>query len=185
MDMLTHLGEFLTLCLVAVALGMDAFSMSIGLGMRGLRLLHIAQISFLVGIFHMIMPLFGMIIGRYLSDYIGDLAITIGGILLIGFGIHMIYSSLFEEDNKAWINITGIGILFFALGVSIDGFSVGLSLGLFAANTLITIMLFGFFGFLLACIGLLIGRKVGHWVGAYGEILGGIILLIFGFKFLL
>ncbi|MET1123546.1 manganese efflux pump, partial [Priestia megaterium] len=63
---------------------------------------------------------------------------------------------------------------------SIDSFSVGLSLGIYGAQTIITILLFGFVSMLLAWMGLLIGRHAKDMLGTYGEIVGGIILVGFG-----
>lgn len=180
-----QLGEFLTLFFMAFALGMDAFSMSIGIGMQGMRLRLIAKISLINGLFHMMMPLFGIVIGRYLSHFLGSLAVTMGGILLVGFGIHMIYSSFFKSDaTTSWVSTTLLGICLFSIGVSIDAFSVGLSLGFFVINTWLTIIVFGLAGLGLTAAGLLLGRKVGGWVGEYSEAIGGIILLVFGIKIL-
>lgn len=178
-------GEIVALCFMAVALGMDAFSMSIGLGMRGIRLLHVVKISIMNGLFHIIMPFLGMIVGRFLSSFMGDIAVTIGGVLLIFFGFHMIYSSLFGEDKVSWVSGTPWGLLLFSLGVSMDGFSVGLSLGMFAVNTWLSLLCFGLFGFLLTACGLLLGRRLRGWIGQYGEAFGGMILLAFGIKFLI
>jgi putative Mn2+ efflux pump MntP len=179
-----QLGEILTLCLMAIALGMDAFSVSIGLGMQGLRLRFIAKVSVINGLFHMLMPLLGILIGRYLSHYLGKLAIHIGGILLIFFGIQMIYSSFFNKEKDSWVSTTVWGIILFSLGVSLDAFSVGLSLGFFAVNMWVSILFFGVSGLVLTALGLLLGRKVSGWMGEYSEALGGMILLVFGIKFL-
>lgn len=178
-------GEMFTLCLMAIALSMDAFSVCIGLGMRGIRLKQIAKISILTGFFHMLMPFKGMLIGRYLSHFMGKFTIAIGGGLLIVFGLHMIYSSLFERERSSWISTTSWGLLLFAFGVSVDSFSVGLSLGFFPLNFWLSILFFGMGGLFLTMLGLLIGRKVNRLVGGYGEALGGIILFVFGIKFLL
>lgn len=179
-----ELGELLTLCFMAFALGMDAFSMSIGLGMQGMRLRLIAKISLINGFFHMFMPFLGILIGRYLSHFLGSLAVKMGGILLILFGIHMFYSSFFRADTKSWISTTLLGICLFSIGVSIDAFSVGLSLGFFIVNEWLTVMIFGIAGLGLTAVGLLLGRKAGGWIGEYSEAVGGIILLVFGIKFL-
>lgn len=179
------LGEFLTLCFLAIALGMDAFSVSLGLGMRNYRLLHMFKISVTVGLFHIFMPLLGMVLGRYLSDIFGYIAIDLGGIILILFGTHMIYASFLQEKSFSGVGVTGWGLIIFACGVSLDGFSVGLSLGLFAVNAWLAIMLFGLFGFMLTAGGLFMGRKAGKWIGNYSEVIGGVILVAFGLKFLL
>lgn len=179
----SELSQFVTVLIMAMAIGMDAFSLGIGIGMRGVRLLYILKISFTVGLFHIIMPLLGMVAGAYASYLLGDIAIIVGGLLLIILGGHMIFASLRGSDLLLFDYRTRWGLLLFALMVSIDSFSVGVSMGLFATNMLLVIMLFGFFGGMMSIMGLLLGRKVSAWLGVYGETLGGIILLLFGIKF--
>lgn len=178
-------GQFFTILMMALALGMDAFSLGIGLGVRGIRLIHIARLGIVIGIFHVIMPLTGMFMGKYVSTLLGDVASTAGGALLVVLGIHMLYTAL-RGDASVTLDPRSIwGLLLFALMVSIDSFSVGLSLGMFASDIVLTVLIFGVFGCALSVMGLLLGRRVGRWVGEYGEALGGLILVIFGLRFLL
>lgn len=178
-------GEAITIVIMAVALGMDAFSLGIGIGMRGIRLLDILKLSTLVGAFHIIMPLIGMFTGQYVSSLLGNVAVVVGGILLLLLGLHMIYSSVRGPEVRSFDHRTLWGMLIFALSVSIDSFSVGVSLGLFSSDLLLTVLLFGGFGGAMSIIGLLLGRKVHRFIGEYGEAIGGIILLVFGIKFLI
>lgn len=179
-----EMGQILTILVMAAALGMDAFSLGIGIGMKGIRLLDILKISVVVGFFHIIMPLIGMVMGNYVGSLLGDIAIFVGGTLLVLLGLHMIYSSIRGDTVDSFDHRTIWGLLVFALSVSIDSFSVGISLGLFASDLIIAILLFGLFGGMMSIMGLLLGRRVSSWLGAYGEAVGGIILLIFGIKFL-
>lgn len=169
---------------MALALGMDAFSVGLGMGLIRLRLKQIFFIGLTIGFFHMWMPLVGMIIGRFLSNQFGMLATYAGGTLLLLLGIQMIISS-FKEDDSPLITPVGIGLFIFALSVSLDSFSVGLSLGIYGARTFITILLFGVVSMLLTWTGLLLGRRFQQWLGTYSEMLGGSILFIFGIKLLL
>jgi putative Mn2+ efflux pump MntP len=179
------MGQFLTILIMAVALGMDAFSLGIGIGMKGIRLLDILKISIVIGLFHVFMPLMGMFAGHYVGSLLGDVASAMGGLLLILLGSHMVYSSLRGEAIPSFDHRTLWGLFVFSLSVSIDSFSVGVSLGMFATDVLVTVLLFGTFGGLLSIAGLLLGRHMGSWVGDYGEAFGGMILLAFGLKFLL
>jgi manganese efflux pump family protein len=179
----TLIGEFITLCMMAFALGMDAFSVGLGMGLICLRLKQILYIGLTIGLFHIFMPLFGILIGRFLSQQFGAIASYIGGLLLLILGIQMIISS-FKEDENPFISPVGIGLIFFALSVSLDSFSVGLSLGIYGARTLLTIVLFGLFSMILTWAGLLLGRRFQQWLGVYSEALGGSILLAFGVKLL-
>lgn len=182
--MLAMSGELITLIIMAFALGMDAFSVGLGMGMFKLRLRQIFKIGITIGLFHIWMPLLGMIAGRFLSEKFGDFAAYCGGGLLIVLGVQMLWSC-FKEDESTFITPVGLGLLVFALSVSLDSFSVGLTLGIYGAKTVLVLTCFGIGATILTWIGLLVGRKVQGWLGTYSEALGGSILLAFGLKLLL
>jgi len=186
MDIATvAVGQLLTVLVIAVALGMDAFSLGIGIGLRGIRKLDILKLSFVIALFHVLMPLAGMYAGQYVSTLLGDVATKAGGALLLLLGGHMIYSSLRGEGTRSFDHRTFWGMLVFALSVSIDSFSVGVSLGMFATDILLTVLLFGLFGGLMSILGLLLGQRVSRGLGEYGEACGGVILFAFGVVFLI
>ena len=87
-----------------------------------------------------------------------------------------------EETTLAPV---GKGLWLFALSVSLDSFSVGLTLGIYGAKTMVTILSFGLAAMILTWSGLLIGKKIQGLLGVYSEIFGGSILFIFGLKLLL
>lgn len=178
-------GHLMTLLLMAAALGMDALSLGIGVGLKGIRLLTILKVSIIVAVFHTILPLLGMFMGKYFSMILGELAVTVGGGLLILLGAHMIYSAFLGDGVQSIVFQNLWGLLIIALMVSLDSFSVGVSMGMVVDDIWLTVILFGFFGGALAMLGLLIGRKFGHWTGNYGEALGGIVLLAFGLYFVM
>jgi putative Mn2+ efflux pump MntP len=177
-------GQFFTLFLMAFALGLDAFSLSLGIGLRGIRLLDILKISIVIALFHIFMPLIGFFMGNYVGLLLGGIANTLGGILLVLLGLHMLYTAIRGDDERLLNYRSFWGLLLFSLMVSIDAFSVGVSLGIFASDLLLAVLLFGAFGGGMSIIGLLLGRRIGGWVGGYGEAFGGAILFVFGLKFL-
>lgn len=168
---------------MAIAVGMDAFSVSLGMGIYKLRLKQIFIIGITVGIFHVIMPLIGVLAGHLLSETFGKITGYVGGILLIILGLQMIVFSL-KNSQQSLILPVGWGILIFALLLSVDSFSAGLSLGMFGVRAAIAALCFGIVAIFLTWSGLLIGRKVQNLLGVYGELLGGIILIAFGLKLL-
>jgi putative Mn2+ efflux pump MntP len=169
---------------MAFALGMDAFSVGLGMGMLRLRLKRIFKIGIVIGLFHVFMPLCGLLIGDYLSEHFGQLAAMVGGILLLLLGAQMVYSSL-SSTHEVLVAPIGFGLFLFALSVSLDSFSVGLSLGIYGARILITLFMFGAVSMVLTWSGLLMGRKFQNWLGTYSQILGGCILFAFGLNLLL
>ncbi|MED3751763.1 manganese efflux pump MntP family protein [Geobacillus stearothermophilus] len=177
------IGEIIALSLMALALGMDAFSVALGMGLLRLRLRQIFYIGVTIGLFHIVMPLIGMLVGRLLSREFGSIATYAGGVLLLWLGAQMIMAS-FQREDGSQLFPHGAGLLFFAFSVSLDSFSVGLSLGIFGARTMVTILLFGLFSTVLTWLGLFVGRHFQQWLGSYSEALGGSILLAFGLKLL-
>ncbi|RJX36875.1 manganese efflux pump [Paenibacillus pinisoli] len=184
MDVSAYLGQFLTLLIIAVALGFDAFSLGLGIGLKGIRLLDILKLGIVIGLFHIIMPIGGLLTGQLVSGLLGNVATTAAGVLLLLLGGHMIYSSIRGEEVPSFNHRSSVGLLVLALSVSVDAFSVGVTLGMFSADLWLTILLFGFFGGAMSMLGLLLGRKVSSKLGEYGEACGGAILLVFGILFI-
>jgi putative Mn2+ efflux pump MntP len=182
-------GEFTTLLLMALALGMDAFSLGLGMGMLKLTRREISKISMTIGFFHVLMPLIGMLAGLFLAKAVGDVTRWVGALLLIGLGVHMVWNSIQGDEEASGMRgesrTAGIGLLLFALSVSIDSLSVGFSLGTFGANVALAVTLFGICGAMMAATGLSIGSRASHLFGEYGEAVGGAVLVAFGVKFLL
>ncbi|CAH0345068.1 manganese efflux pump [Bacillus sp. CECT 9360] len=176
-------GELLTLMLMAFALGMDAFSVGLGMGMFKLRLRQIFIIGLTVGFFHIWMPLLGILTGRFLSVQFGTYAIYAGGMLLLILGLQMFISGIRNGEGSLLAPV-GIGLFIFALSVSLDSFSVGLTLGIYGAKTAVALICFGFAATVLTWLGLLFGRRVQGLLGVYSEVLGGSILFAFGLKLL-
>lgn len=179
-----HLGQLVTIIVMAIALGMDAFSLSVGIGMRGVRRFDIARISGLIAIFHVIMPLLGMFTGLYVGYLLGAIARYVSGGLLLLLGGHMVFASFRDDGFRPVDHRHLLGVLLFALSVSVDSFSVGVSLGMFHSSLLITVLAFGLFGGAMSVMGMWIGSRVGRNLGEYGEAIGGAILFGFGLLFI-
>ncbi|WP_310550786.1 manganese efflux pump MntP [Paenibacillus glufosinatiresistens] len=180
-------GQVLTVAMMAVALGFDAFSLGVGIGMRGIRLLHVLQMSLLIAVFHVVMPLLGLFTGEYVGHLLGRVAGAAAGGLLVLLGGHMVVNSFRpgdEEGARAIDHRKLWGMLLISLSVSIDSFSVGVSLGMFVSNVSLTVLAFGAAGGLMAIAGLLLGRRASRKLGSFGEALGGAILLGFGLLFI-
>ncbi|MGA8942644.1 MAG: manganese efflux pump [Thermoactinomyces sp.] len=181
---LVQWGQVFTLIMIAIALGMDAFSLGIGLGMRRLSAGQMAWLSLSVGLFHILMPLVGIGLGYVLSSVIKEIAVMIGGGMLCLLGLNMLYHVIKGSETEEMRVQSVAETLVLSLSVSMDSLSAGLSLGLFNTDVLLTVLLFGVAGLMMTGSGLLLGRFVGGWMGRYGEMVGGFILLCLGSKFL-
>ncbi|SHE97337.1 Putative Mn2+ efflux pump MntP [Seinonella peptonophila] len=175
-----ELGQLLTVSMLAVALAMDAFSLGLALGTRQLTLRRMLFVCLLVGAFHVVMPFLGMLIGSVLSHAMKGIATLVGGGVLCFLGAKMIWQ---EPDETIQLHTLGQMILL-TITVSLDSLSAGLSLGLFATDQGLALLLFGLSSALLTAMGISIGRLAGFWLGHYGETFGGILLIVLGMKFI-
>ena len=154
---------------------MDAFSLSLVYGMIGMNLKQKTFLSLIVGIYHFIMPLIGLIFGTILDSIdIIDIDI-IASIILIYIGIDLIISNFKKEDG---LELTKIGFLIFGLSVSIDSLTVGIGLKAITDNYLISSIVFSLSSLFFTYIGLVLGNIIGNKIGSYSKTIGGVVLIV-------
>ncbi len=185
--------------LIAIALGTDAFSLSLGLGMCHPSSGAILRISFVVGVFHVLMPLVGLLVGNFLGAVVGKVAIWIGGLILIILGVRMIWEGWPRRSDLCSFSALGellakpkdpFGIkkvLLLGWCVSVDALGVGVGLGtifsgLTSGDLAFFVVMLGTVAALMTALGLLLGRWLGHQVGKGAEVLGGLVLTGIGIK---
>lgn len=179
-------GQLLAIMMLALAIGFDAFSLGIGIGMRGFRLRQMMGLSGIIGVLHVLFPIIGIYAGKLMSNAFGMLANYIAGGVLIYLGINMILHAFNDKNQQSTVRgLTIVSMLAIAFSVSVDSFSVGLSLGLITHHPWITVFMFGIAGLMMSMAGLLLGKSVRHSIGEYGEALGGVVLAVFGVYFII
>ncbi len=177
----------LEVLILAIALSMDAFAVSIGLGSKHIEktksLALMAAIYF--GVFQALMPLIGFFGGRGVLGWVEDYAHWIAFFLLVLVGAKMIYESMTEGIEEDISQITHKVLLILAIATSIDAMAAGFSLTLIDVNPLIACSTIGITTFFFSWVGVYVGAKSGTWLESKAEFLGGIILILIGFKILL
>src|SRR5690625_7962672 len=105
---------------------MDAFSVSLGLGMQPLRLKRIFIIGLIFGVYHIVFPVLGMFIGHLVSDNIGHYTTLASGVLLIFICYHMFLTdfSVHILQKLRFFNYINIFIFTLIILFSIIVFSV-------------------------------------------------------------
>lgn len=167
---------------VSIALGMDAFSFSLALGMIGIENKTAVRLAGTIAVFHVFMPLIGLWAGQKLGSLFGNIAVGIGAAILLWLGGKMILSAIREGEKNSIPNLNGFGIYALAFSVSLDALSVGFSLGTFVSMILPATLVMGLTAGVMTGFGIILGRKMGTWLGGKAEALGGIILLLIGIR---
>lgn len=169
------MSSFLTILLIGISLSMDAFSLALIYGIQGISNKNKILLSIIVGIYHFIMSLIGLIFGTIL-DNINIISIDIiATLILIYLGIDLIISNIKKEDK---IEISKSSFLIFGLSVSIDSLTVGIGLKAITNNYLISSIIFSITSLTFTYLGLTLGNIIGKKIGSYSKIFGGITLII-------
>lgn len=173
--------------LIAVALAMDAFSVSMtkGFTQKNITKTQILYYGIFFGGFQALMPILGYFFGNFISSFIASLASVVGFILLLAIGLNMIRESLKNDDEELADNFSFKEVTLLAIATSIDAFAVGITIALIKDPLWISAAIIGIVAFAFSIVGIFIGKKIGDYVGNRFQILGGVILILIGFKILL
>lgn len=170
--------HFLIILTIAVSLSMDAFSLSLAYGTLGLKTKDMFKLSFIVSVYHFIMPLLGLFVGKIFLKLFPINPDVIVFIVLSFIGIQMIVESIKHEEVDKKTSF--LELLFFGLAVSIDSFSVGIGLSSISHYYIICAIIFSISSFLFTYLGLILGRYISQLVGRISTIVGGVVLIFIG-----
>ncbi|XQW84954.1 manganese efflux pump MntP family protein [Thalassotalea piscium] len=169
---------------LAIALSMDAFAVSIGLGAKRTQPLRtialLAAIYF--GLFQAIMPIIGYVGGVSFSYWIEQYAPWISFFLLLGIGGKMIFDAFNSSEHDEIAHVTHKIMLLLAIATSIDAMAAGFTLTLLDVNPISACLIIGFTTFVFSWLGVFVGEKSGTWLESKAELFGGVILIIIGIK---
>jgi putative Mn2+ efflux pump MntP len=177
----------LEIVLIAIGLSMDAFAVSITLGLSvrkpTISKLLIPGIYF--GFFQALMPLVGYFTGINFANKIQSLDHWIAFVLLGFIGGKMIWESFSKEEKQARENPFQFAtMLLLAIATSIDALAVGVTFSFFEINIFRAIIITGFTTFGISIAGVKIGNIFGAKYKSKAEFIGGAVLVILGLKIL-
>jgi putative Mn2+ efflux pump MntP len=169
---------------LAVALSMDAFAVSIGLGSKGNTRGLGLKAGMFFGAFQALMPFIGYLGGKGVLGWVDAYAHWIAFGLLVLVGAKMIYEGLHEGIEEDIAAITNKMMLLLAIATSIDAMAAGFSLTLLNINAWLACLIIGVTTFAFSWAGVQIGKNSGTWLESKAEIFGGVVLILIGIKML-
>jgi putative Mn2+ efflux pump MntP len=178
---------YLEIILIAIGLSMDAFAVSIILGLSEKKPLikHLLIPGIYFGIFQALMPLIGYYAGTHFAGKIQHIDYWVAFILLSLIGGNMIKDSFSKKEEKVDENaFQFVKMLLLAIATSIDALAVGITFAFFDVNIFIAIMIIGLTTFFISIGGVKIGSIFGTRFKSKAEFTGGVILVLLGVKIL-
>ncbi|MCX8037627.1 MAG: manganese efflux pump MntP family protein [Candidatus Sumerlaeia bacterium] len=180
------MGTWETL-LVAFSLGMDAFSVALGVGSRGATARQTFRLSFHFGLFQFLMPLIGWQVGRGAAGLVAAYDHWIAFGILTAVGLHMIVESFTHEMEKAVSRdlTRGWSLVGLSVATSIDALAVGVGFGVLGQRLLGSAVVIGLTAGLMTLVGIQAARTLRLWVGRRLETVGGLLLIGLAVKMLM
>jgi putative Mn2+ efflux pump MntP len=178
---------FLEIFLIAIGLSMDAFAVSIilGLSVKKPTVEMFLMPGIFFGFFQALMPFLGYYAGIHFVKNIQHLDHWVVFGLLCFIGGKMIKDSFSKKDDKKEVSFKFFSMLLLALATSIDALAVGISFAFFSVDIFIAILIIGFTTFIISIGGVRIGNMFGERYKSKAEFAGGAVLVLLGAKVLI
>ncbi|MBN2426916.1 MAG: manganese efflux pump [Deltaproteobacteria bacterium] len=179
------------LLVIAVALAMDAFAVSVAVGtsLKKISFRQIFRLSWHFGFFQAAMPVLGWCAGLTIREQIERYDHWIAFGLLAFAGTHMIREAFSKEEESKHGRkdpTKGATLIMLSLATSIDALAIGLSLSLLKISIWYPAFFIGIVAGLFTMAGMHIGSRLGSLtrISHFGEVTGGIVLFLIAFNIL-
>jgi putative Mn2+ efflux pump MntP len=157
-------------------LSLDNFRVSIALGTVPFGLKRAVQVALTFGLWDAVMPLVGLLIGRQIGEFVGNVADWVGAAALFGYGLYLVISSLRNPEpdqlDHPWA-LFGI-----PLTLSLDNLFAGASLGILGLSPWFSAAVFGAITAVMSLVGLQLGRAAARFIRIRSDLLSGVTLII-------
>ncbi len=176
------------LLLLSIGLGMDAFAVSVckGISMKKMDWKKACIIGLYFGGFQALMPVIGYFFGTSFQSIITNIDHWVAFVLLGIIGGKMIQEAFQKDKDEEEYNsdVSVKTMLILSVATSIDALAVGITFAFLNVNLLLAITFIGLITFVLSVVGTKIGNRFGDKYKGKAEFIGGIILILIGFKIL-
>ena len=179
--------NFLDVVLIGLALAMDAFGVSLGIGInkgviRKQKLLYSISFAF----FQFIFTFLGGYLGYFFNTYIVNIPEILGGIVIGIVGLFMIIEGTKEKEESVLTKKSMIFIL--GISVSIDALVIGFTAfnSIKKISLLLNSSIIGIITFIMCIIAFFICRYIKgiSYISKYADFFGGGALIFFALKML-
>ena len=177
---------FAELLLTAAALSMDAFAVSVGIGLPAASKNKALTAGLYFGVSQAVMPLIGYMAATLFAEKIIAFDHWVAFGLLCFLGGKMIAGSRAQRPQEGGAASFGHAqMLTLAIATSIDALAVGVSFAFLRVSVAPAVLLIGAVTFALSFAGVKTGAAFGARLGPKAELAGGVTLILIGAKILL
>ncbi|MCL1802054.1 MAG: manganese efflux pump MntP family protein [Eubacteriaceae bacterium] len=176
------------LFILAVGLSMDAFAVSVTIGLTMLdnSIFKALAVGLYFGGFQAGMPIAGYFAGLALSSIINDYDHWAAFGMLALIGLNMVFGSKESDSGRMHRKQLSPAVMVpLAIATSIDALAVGISFAFLRVNIFWASSFIGVCTLLISMLGVKVGNSIGSKAKHKAQIIGGLILIGIGLKILL
>jgi putative Mn2+ efflux pump MntP len=180
--------SLITIIFLAIGLGVDAFSVAIGIGAANNKKswAPVLRLAAVFGLFQFAMPVIGWLAGLTVVEIIASFDHWVAFALLALVGGKMVWEGFEKESSEEKADQTrGWPLLMLSIATSIDALAVGFSFSVLKAPILLPAVIIGVVCFLMTVTGMIFGKVLAKLLGKKVEIFGGLVLIVIGIKILI
>jgi manganese efflux pump family protein len=183
--------ELINTLLIAVALAMDAFAVSIAAGvtLKSVSPRQTFRLAWHFGLFQALMPIIGWSAGLTLRSYITPYDHWVAFAMLAFVAQGMLRSAFKGEnaESDAKDPTKGMTMVMLSVATSIDALAVGVSLSMINISIWTPALIIGLVAGTFTTAGMHLGKMVGRvaQLSRWAEITGGVVLLAIGVNLLI
>lgn len=169
---------------VAVALALDVFAVSVGAGVRGVPGGLKIRIGIAFACAEVGMNILGAGLGLVAGHLIGDYAGYIGFAALFGLGIYMMRESRSDLGPASRLDLSkGRGLLLASIAISLDSLGIGFSILYIGVPMPLSLIVIACTSVASTMFGLTLGSVLGRFAERNAAFLGGLLLALTGIVF--
>ncbi|MBV9512034.1 MAG: manganese efflux pump [Caulobacteraceae bacterium] len=176
----------ITTAVLALSLALDVFAAAIAYGLAGLPRSRWLGVAFVFTFFGVLLPLLGLLAGRWLTDALGSAVAFLAGGFLVVAGLRALGEVLLPGTHeKSSVSLEPQAIALTACVVALDNLAVGLALGVSQLRLGPVLGYLAVQAFGASLLGLVLGVRLGARLGERAGALGGLVFVAYGLILLL
>jgi len=177
--------SFLDILAIAVAMSIDAFCVSVCIGVKYHQPKHYLRLGASFGFFQFLMPVLGAFAGRVMLSYTDNLK-YLAAFILFFVAFNMVREGIKNKECKVYFNdpTVGVPLLLLSLATSMDALGAGISLALWDGGIVFASAVIGVVCMFFSFAGVHFGRSSEKYIGHYAEYFGSFVLAVIGIKFI-
>jgi len=180
---------------IAVALGLDAMSVSAAIGVRWHGPRQRFRLAWHMGLFQFLMPVLGWLGGAQLASLLEKVGSYVAAALVFAVACKMLHEAVKSHAGAAEDAMApaaarpdptrGWSLVALSVATSLDALVVGFSLGLKGTTGIIwPSLVIGVIAAAMSLAGVIIGKCLGDRFGKPAEIAGAVVLMLLAVSFL-